>query len=309
MAHMQYKSPFQNWNKDASVRSQPERRLLEEQEDGKLFFSRSLSPFAQHPLCNRDAGMVKAMMVRQLYAYMSFTEQLEHEIVNDVTYKISTNNIGVTLPQAMRRDARNIYVDESYHAKFSADMVDDVEKVSGIKQHDLPRPKFLQLLDVLGSSFTPAEAMAARACLATVSETLITANLLRIPRDNTVTTVVRALVNDHAADESRHHAYFRSFFPEFWKQLPAYLQLKLGTMLPHYVKGFVAPDLAMVGAILGQVGLSETEVEWVIADSYTHADMHDMAAAKATLQLFAQVGIFESPPLVDAFQAAGIQTP
>lgn len=199
--------------------------------------------------------------------------------------------------------------DESHHAKFSADLVDDVESTTGISQCDLPRPKFLRLLDNLTEGFTNAEVLAGRACLATVSETLITGSLLKIPKDASVVSAVRELVADHAGDERLHHAYFKSFFPEYWRQLPKSLQARLGKLLPAYIKGFVAPDLEIAASILRNSGLSESDTQTIIDDSYTPERMTDFSAAHATLRLFAEVGIFQDAEFADAFALEGITPP
>ena len=129
-----------------------------------------------------------------------------------------------------------------------------------------------------------------------------------IPRDERVVTAVRELVDDHAEDEGRHHAFFSKFFDCIWPQLSARQRRLLGPFLPRLVLAFLEPDYDALASILSRSGLSDDEVRRVIEEAHPHdevvADIR--RTSRATLRLFHEHDILDDPGTLEAFSTSGL---
>lgn len=121
-------------------------------------------------------------------------------------------------------------------------------------------------------------------------------------------TVVRQLVDDHAEDEGRHHASFRSLFTRVWPQLSARDQADVGPLLPQLVLSFLEPDRVALEGILRACGFGEVEARQAVAESYPVAAVVDevRAASAATLRLFRQHDVLDELAAYEAFAALGL---
>jgi hypothetical protein len=283
-----------------------------EKEKGKLFFSRPLVPFANHAIvAERGKEFVGAALAHHLCNYLEFTETLEHEVVNKVVYGIARDRFGLSLPHQMQADAWNIYVDESYHAKFSADLVRDVVAATGILPMHEQEPEFLAKLSEIMNGVEERDRPLAKLLFAVVSETLITGTLVQVPRDAMVVSAVRNSISDHAHDECKHHAYFASLLRHVWPQLSFRQRRVFGPLLPEFIRGFLTPDLRAVHGALSALGLELGEAEIICDDSYPAQQITKAIneASRATRRLFAEVGVFDEPGTEEAFRLADFEGP
>jgi hypothetical protein len=306
-----YESKFGNWDRRASVRTQPRRVLADGSivdGDGPavLFFPPELVPAAGHPLVSRRGGdTAHRLLVQSLYQYLHFTEVLEQVSVMPVTMSISLGRSGVEVPAAMRADALAITTDEAWHAQFSADFADQVRTASRVAGSPPVPPRFVRRLAEVRQSVPAESRRLVDLFFAVVSETLISTILSDIPRDERLPPALRALVADHAADEGRHHAYFRSFLRVLWPQLHPRERRLVGPRVPDLIRAFLEPDLAAVAAALGTAGLPPVEVRRVVAESYPPAATAGRVAvaAAATVRGFQEVGALDDPATREAFAA------
>ncbi|NDI33445.1 diiron oxygenase [Chengkuizengella sediminis] len=302
----EYKSPFSTWDEVASVRTKPSRTYSQtQQEKSQFFFSPELVPITQHPLVQeRGEKIQKIITVYQLYAHLDFTENLEHEAVNYVSFKLGRNTLGLDMPYEMIEDAWKLYVDEAYHFKFSAQLINQVELATGIERPLMEKPRFLRLLHQLASDVPPEKKDLVYLFFSIVSETLITGTLNVVPRDERIVPTVREVIGDHAEDEARHHVYFAKVLHQAWIQLSEADQRLIGTMLPKFIYGFLEHDLTLVRCWLKLLDFPKKLIERIIEESYPRDQiiLDVRSGSKMTLKHFKRNGLFDEPYTREAFQ-------
>ncbi|MER5642190.1 diiron oxygenase [Kitasatospora sp. NPDC002227] len=307
-AGLLYESRFKNWDKRASVRVKPE-RLLGPHDAGRLHFPPELVPVVSHPLvAERPEGTVERMLVQRLHQYLHFTTVLEQSAVMPVTTEIGLGRIGFPLPQEMLQDAFKITTDEAWHAQFSYDLGRQVATATGVPALLPEHPRFVGRLARLGARLDPALRGAEALLFSIISETLISAILSDLPRDRRLPTAVRELVRDHAEDEGRHHAYFRTLLRHFWSELDSRRRESAAAVIPDLVFAFLEPDYDAVRLLLLDAGLGPAEAEGVLADCYPAASVRAgvAAAARSTTRYFTELGALDSARTAEAFAAAGL---
>lgn len=307
-AAQEYESKFANWEIRASVRSKP-RRVMDADGNGLLFFPPESVPAVSHELVTaRGAELEHRVLVHSLYQYLHFTTVLEQLTVLPVTARLSLNRSGLELPVGMRADAFKITTDEAWHAQFSYDFTNEVERVTAIPAIAVVEPGFVRLLDRVRSTFEPSAGNLVDLVFAVVSETLVSSLLSDIPKDRRLPVPVRELVADHAADEGRHHAYFRYLLRWLWPQLSLAEQRMIGPRIPEFINVFLRPDLFSVASVLRVCSFSEADISTILHDSYgQNSPVFTIEpAARATVRAFAEVGAVKDPATRDAFAAAGL---
>lgn len=304
-----YESKLKDWYGRASVRVKPQRVLIDEEAEGKLYFPPELVPVSQHQLVlGLGAWAIRRVLIQRLYMYLEFTAQLEHDVVNRVSHRIAHQRAGLDLPMEMVLDAYKIYTDEAYHAQFSAELKYQIELATGIVPNPTGAPRCLRLLQELLLSVPVELRELAEVFFTIVSETLISSILSQIPRDKRVVSTVRLLVADHAEDEGRHHAYFAKLLEFLWPQLSLSQRVIIGPLLMRFVLAFLEPDYAAIECELVGCGLKPTEIQQIMHESYPRSVVVSgvREAAKATLRLFERNGVFIDAETIDAFQQGGL---
>lgn len=298
MTSPSYQSGFDQWDTRAWVRSKP--RRAGEFEQGKVYFSPDLCPALAHPEVPK--AVHDRLLVHHLYLYLEFTVRLETGPVNDVCLLLREPDFLPWLPSGMRDDALRIYTDEAGHAEMSHTLMAGVRAETGVDPvpHE---PWFLGELAALTEADKELDPALARLFFVIVSETLITASLNRLPRDDRVQTRVRELAADHAADEGRHYAYFRQVFEYLWPRLPVAQRRRVGVLLPRMMLAFLAPDERALAAVLADCGIprpAEVAGEVVVAPEVVATTRK---GAQPTMRMFAKRGVFEDPVIAGAFAA------
>ena len=303
-----YRSKFTRWDELASVRSSP-RRLLADAPAHQLFFPPELVPAASHPLtAERGPGAVRALLVHRLYQYLEFTVELEDTAVIPVTSRIARGRAGLDLPEQMRLDAFKIATDEAWHAQFSYDMIAQVRAATGVAHRPCAPPQFTVRLAEIARGLDADLRGIDDLLFAVVSETLISAILSDLPNDRRLPHAVRAVVADHAEDEGKHHAFFRSLLGFLWPALSGAQRRRIGPLLPELVHAFLEPDHTATALALAEIGLSRPEVERVLHESYPRDSVRRSIAdaARSTVRYFRDVGALDDPRTREAFAAAGL---
>lgn len=300
-----YTSVFGKWETRSGVRTRPP-RVMDESAPTALFFPPEFVPAATNPLAvARGPQVVHDILVHSLYQYLHFTSVLEQVTVLPVTAAISVNSAGVHLPERMRTDAFKITTDEAWHAQISHDFTNEVVGVTGIRPDAVVEPAFVQRLRRDRDSVEPCYRKLADLVFAVVSETLVSFLLSDIPRDRRLPRPVRDLVADHAADEGRHHAYFRSLLRFLWPQLEPGQRRWVGPRVPELVTAFLRPDLESMRAVLRANGFNPSEVAQIMEESYGGLAIPDLArAARSTVLGFREVGALDDPATYQAFADA-----
>lgn len=303
---MRYRSSFQEWYNRASVRSKP-RRLCGEIAPTTHFFPMECAPVASHPvLCNLGPAITEECLVQHLFSYLRFTDGLEHEVVNQTTRRIATNGSGFELPAEARFDAYKIYCDEAYHSLFSADLMLQIANLTGFNYQSFRRHPALEYFHSTVERVATKDRAWFELFFVIVSETLISGTLAKIPQSVNVVPAVRSLVADHAEDEGRHHCFFAQICEVAWAQLSDDLRYMIGIELPEFILTFLTPDFPAIETFLAKYVDAKQVVE-ILEECYPRSSLiaSVQTAARATLAVFEQAGIFSRPDVADAFEAAG----
>jgi len=308
-----YKSNFDDWYTRATVRMKPRRMLLDEEAMGKVYFPAGLMPVAGHPLVReKGPGVVRELLVRNLYRYLDFTSYLEHQLVNAAAQRIAFRATDFTLPDEMLFDAHKLYTDEAYHALFSEDLKLQVVEATKILPLSSGPPTFLRWLREQQALCSPEVGRLLEIFSAVVAETLISATLVQIPRDESVITTVRELVTDHAEDEAIHHKYFAQLFRIVWPQLSLKQKEVIGPQLAPFMVKFLYPDFLALRPSLAAAGFDLEQTEQILEESYS-SQPEILAGirntARMTLRLFEQCGVLTDPRAADAFAENGLLAP
>jgi hypothetical protein len=283
--------------------------VLDDYRKELLFFPPEFIPAVAHPIVvDRGADAIHHILVHSLYQYLHFTTTLEHVAVLPITASISMGRSGLDLPAGMRSDAFKITTDEAWHGQFCHDFIMDIARVTHIDASAVVEPVMIRRREEVRQTFEPVTRHLVDIVFAAVSETLISGLLSEIPRDRRLPRAVRDLVADHAADEGRHHAYFRSLLYVLWPQLSREQQKLLGPCVPEFIRVFLNPDLDGVAAALRASGFSQPQIADIIAESYAPGAQcwNIQPAARAAVRSFADVGALADPATREAFAAANI---
>ncbi|GAA2710057.1 MULTISPECIES: diiron oxygenase [Streptomyces] len=304
--------PGRDWYERAGVRSDPRRVLAGELDEGRLFFPPDLVPCLAHPaVAALPPERHTELLARHLYHYLGFTAQFETRVVNRATDAIAGGRSGLDLPTATRLDAYRIYVDEGYHSLYSLDVVDQVSRASGIAPAPYDFAPFLRRLDDAGARALPGERRLAQLLQVVVFETLITAILCDVPKDERVLTLVRDVVRDHARDEGWHHAFFSGFFRDLWAGQDAARRGRIARCLPELIRSSLLPDLRPVRASLTAAGLTPRQAEEVVHDTYPahKVDRDVRTASRHAVRLFTETGVLDADGGRTAFAEARLVDP
>jgi hypothetical protein len=288
----EYQSAFTGWDEKATVRSAP-RRLLESPPPAEPFPA-ELVPAFRHPLVKalRDRER-NHLLAQHLFRYLDFTTQLELVVVNDTLVRLALQSTyGLTEP--MRLDALRMVCDESYHATFCMDMKLQVARAYGIAAPVDSRAWFLTRVDRLLSDTDVALREVGKLLFVTVSETLISASLAGHTRGAGGPVAVREMLQDHAVDEGRHHAFFAAFARHLWVRLDAAERRWAGRLIPQLIDIFLTIDVGAVEADLRAAGLSADDARHVIGETYLgpEATAQKRQAASRTIRYFGELEAF-----------------
>jgi P-aminobenzoate N-oxygenase AurF len=304
-----YRGHLRNWDERATIRVQPRRVLSAEEATGKVYFVPELVPVLRHPhVVALGPSVVRRLLIEHLYQYLDFTAHLEHDVVNSVASCIALGKTGFDLPRDTMHDAYKLYCDEAYHALFSADLRRQVEDITNIPSARPRVPHAMQWLRATQLASPRDSRSLIKLFFVIVSETLISATLTQIPKDERVVTAVRKMVADHAEDERRHHAYFAALLDVLWPSMTPRQQAAIGPLLPDFILAFLEPDYAAIRDQLARCGVGADRIEEVIEESYPaqHVRAAARGMAKATIRLCERAGMLEHSHTVERFRETGL---
>jgi len=295
---------METWFKTATVRT-TQRKTLSESDlaNGQLFPVRLL-PFLSHPLAaDLSKHQVNEVLACKLMSYLSFTDHLEHHFVNHIAYMLGNGSFDFGLSSTAKLDAYKIYVDEAYHSLCSVDLIDQVQTLTGIIHQELRQPLFMRKFEQLCAEAPHEWRDLLKLFFVTVSETLISGSLAKIPRDGQVIEAVRNVVDDHCKDEAVHHVYFSKLFTHIWPMLTTDQQSYIGRLLPELICCFLQPDTELTAQWLIAAGVNSCDAQLMVHDSYDEMAMAKSMRndAASTLRLFKKNGLFRNESIHSAF--------
>jgi len=231
----------------------------------------------------------------------------EISVVNRATERIANGKTDLEISGETRLTAYKIMVDECYHSLYSADVLEQLQKSSGIDALPYDFAPFLHGLDAIAEE-APQHRELVQLLQVVVFETLITSILYEIPGDESVITVVRDIVRDHAVDEGRHHAFFASFFTFLWGQLDAGTRHRMGLYLPQIIVRSLEPATGSAHRALRAVGFTKAAAREIISDSYQRETVLGSIrkASAKTVRLFQDHGVLALPGVSEQFADAGL---
>lgn len=275
------------------------------------FFSAAVAPVFIHPeVKGADHAVRRELLVLHLYDWLEFTEWLEIGPVNRACELLRRAQFLPWLSDEMRMDALKIYSDEAGHAEMSHALVAAVIDHTGVPSLHL-RPAFLETFDRIVETQEPEFEPLLELLFAAISETLITGSLKRLPKDKTVQKAVKDFAEDHATDEGRHHAYFRSVLLQVWPRLPRETRRKVGPLLPQMILTFLSPQVSAMTQMLKRFPDQfprPYEIAQEVAGNDVIRDSINTAAVP-TMRAIGTAGGFSDQETLDAFLERGLQPP
>lgn len=297
---------FEGWYSKASVRRAP-RRQLDPSDTTRDLFPRHLVPHINHPIVqHRYADCTHTLLTHALYRFLAFTVNLETLVVNDTTRRLAMHELPIGLDGDAVLNAQRLAVDEAYHALFCADLLQQTVKLTGISPVNRSRPRFMDRLDQLaGISDSPA---VTRFLFTAVSEMLITGTLVDARGQGEVPEAVRGVMADHAADEARHHVFYRELLTGYLSSLPRAQAREVASLLPDAILAYMRPDTAAVTGELRAVGLSEDEAAQIVTETYVERDHSDYirSCSREIKKLLESLDLMPAPQVSDRFEATAL---
>ena len=141
-------------------------------------------------------------------------------------------------------------------------------------------PHFARRLRAIMRTVAPDQRTLYTLMFSIVSETLISATLASLPADRHLLPAVRAIAADHAQDEGRHHAYFRTLLVHLWSALDKETRSQIAARVPELIFAFLEPDLTATTFALADTGLDDKLIDQVIHESYPRAEVVADVAAR-----------------------------
>jgi hypothetical protein len=299
-----HKRPLRNWERVASVRSAPIRKL--EPKKGALPFSPELLPIVNDArVKERGPSITYHLLGLKLLNYFSWTAQLEAEAVMPVCKAIGFNHLPWPVHPETALEALKIHTDEAHHTFFSEDIRHQAMALTGIRPANDRTPQFLTELARYHDGRDIRTKLLSLLMFVCVSETLISKSLITVPADLRVIEGVRLVIDDHAKDECRHHSFFSDVLPAVWQRFSLSERDIYGPMLATWLHVFLSPDYSNEERWLVTVGFSPEEASAIVHETHEAIDFPALCrdAGRPILTLLKKHGITAYAATYDAFAA------
>lgn len=286
------------WMDSSAIRKKefPQTELII-QEEGE-WFSANAASYLNHSLVTElSKATQESIRFNQLVRYQQFTDQLELELVIPVSMDIANGRYDASgMGPNLKQEARLIIIDEATHSYIANGVIECVGSYELATGSDYSPAPFIKKLDSINQGQEPS---ISRFVAAFVSETLITGNLLQIPKDLSVKATVRQIVRDHAQDEARHHRYFGLAMDQFWYSNKGSRGDLIRDLMYKRIIDFVVPDRDFIIDVLRYHGMCKDDAEAVFRETFSSLAIETelMRAAEPTIQMAIKSGIIdESTP-------------
>lgn len=299
---------LKKWDRAAIVRSRPRRLLNEQDSQSTLFFPLERLPLCLHPrVAALGEQALRYIQVQTLYHYLNGIANIELDIINDSSYKLYKNAVGVDFPLEMRLDALTVVVDESYHALVALDLINQVEQMTSIAP--LPMPKDTEASYALAQSLAMGDERLRellRLVCVSLSEQALTTDLIDVINNEDIFPTFYLVMKDHVADEGRHARFSQQVLSHIWRHSDAVTKQALQQPILAFLEGYATDAIAkdFSACMLRQLGLTEAEIIDIIADTYpaTHVKPWETNNIVTEQMLVAlnKSGILADLPIADA---------
>ena len=273
------------WYRQASVRTAP-RRLLEKG-DQYRYFSTTVAPLLTHEVFfDLSIDRLQEVEIQLLYKYLRFTEYLETKLVNKVILKIFNDEYSLGFPDKLRKEAYKIYCDEAYHALQAADMIEQIEEVSGVAPLKIPvdiDAELKQLEAIFPTEIAPYFDL----FFVSVAENLVSQELNGYIKDKSIHPQILALMRDHARDEMAHAQFFRDIMHQIYLQIGEQLFEQFVGYIPQFLEAYLIPSSERMHQLLKQQ-LDEHQCQKVISYYLAPEQVH-LFLQKSSVELYKAV--------------------
>ncbi|MCT8352842.1 MULTISPECIES: diiron oxygenase [Photorhabdus] len=237
---------LKKWDRSAIVRSRPRRLLNEQDHHSTLFFPLERLPLCTHPQVDiLGDEALRYIQVQMLYHYLSGIANIELDIINDSSYKLYKNVVGVYFPTEMRLDALTVVVDESYHALVALDLINQVEQMTGVVP--LPMPKDTEasyaLAMALEQSSDQLRELLRLVCVS-LSEQALTTDLIDVINNEDIFPSFYLVMKDHVADEGRHARFFQQVLGHIWCHSDSKMKQAMKTPIITFIESYTTDVIA-----------------------------------------------------------------
>lgn len=258
------------WENRATVRNLP--RFIFEKDHPGYFFPLSRQPLSIHPLVEdlgEDARFF--LLVQSFYKYLNDIAVIETRVVNHTILNIVGNRLPIDFSTEHKMQLYSIMTDESYHAYVAYDAMLQIQQHTGIVP--LPLPQRIEIeyalsavksvLDLIYHGMFEVLAV----CLA---ENTLTKEIVGMLDQKETHPFFQQHIKAHLADESRHSGIFFSLLKYIWSTISQDYKVHIARVLPDFIHLYlgISVQTDFDKLILKHIGLTESEVEEAIDDTY-----------------------------------------
>ena len=97
---------------------------------------------------------------------------------------------------------------------------------------------------------------------------LITDTLRNVHQEADLDPGVQEMIADHAADEARHHVFFRTLLYSIWPQLSRNFQSLALCETDTLINLYIEPDMASTERDLNYIGVHKSDTAQVLCETY-----------------------------------------
>ncbi|HYV44933.1 MAG TPA: diiron oxygenase [Myxococcaceae bacterium] len=292
---MGYRSPFDQWDEKAAVRTMPatDRRWAPDAE-GSWFGAESWSA-ANHPEV-LASGRRQQVLAALLLGYLDFTLQLETHHIAPVSRDLVLRRLGADYADAVVRDALRVQCDEAFHGLFCEELAAHVAQVTGLQREPFPEHLFFRRVRELAApACGPMSAPQYQFCVAVVAETVITDSLRKDWRGEDLRPEVRHVLLQHYKDEARHSTFFSQVLQLVWPQWPERVRAAMSPLWAELVRAFLAVDEALVARALELAGFSPAQARRIVAGTADGGTPGERGASiSLTLKALRRAGVLRA---------------
>lgn len=231
-----------------------------------LYYTPELLPYIDHPLV-KERQIQYTLLIEQFYYFQGFTSRLELEMVNPIFTSVAHGNFPMNLDSTLIERCHQIICDEAYHALGAYNVIAQVEANEGLPYH-VPDIALLDRLDAICKDYPARYRPLIDVFFVIHAECLVTNNLRIMSEDERLVPAIRETIADHASDEFFHRASCISLLKRLWASLSVDEKQLFFTIGPKLAEAYLEPDYRHLRRCFIAHGLSESEAEVVLSESY-----------------------------------------
>jgi P-aminobenzoate N-oxygenase AurF len=293
--------PMAQWDKRAMVRSQA-RHYGRHDMDGHFFKPSLIRPLSDPELAHLEAPDRRNIEILHLSRYLYGVEQIETLLVNPALLEL----VKLDLPRLLRLDAYKIYTDEGYHALMSAELTHEVSSRHGLDRIKPEFPSGLRRILERIAELPEGPRRLALVTAASLNETLISSNLAQAD-DPSLVPAVREMILQHRTDETKHHGYFLTVFPEVWRKWPEDERRIVVPLIAWFLVTLLSTDFNPLARDLETLGLKAEAAIVAAACREGPTTEELLRAGCGSLAMLSRCGLMDCAAVRQGFAAEGFE--